>query len=96
MIQSMSQKRAKHSSSIMAYNHYIGHRNRPDCNPIENVWSLMKLKINKRPPTSINNFVFRIKKQWKNLPIEFAEKLVDSMKKRVPLLIERKGDYINY
>jgi len=68
----------------------------PDCNPIENVWALMKLKKNRQPPTSINNFVARIKKEWKNLSIEFAEKLVDSMKNRVELLIERKGDYINY
>jgi hypothetical protein len=56
----------------------------------------MKLKINKQPPTSINNFIIRIKKEWKNLSIEFAEKLVDSMENRVELLIERKGDYINY
>ena len=55
----------------------------------------MKLKINKRPLTSINNFVFRIKKEWKNLPVEFAEKLVDSMGERVQLLIARKGDYTN-
>jgi transposase len=68
----------------------------PDCNPIENVWALMKLKINRQPPASINNFFVRIKKEWKNLSIEFAEKLVDSMEKRVELLIERKGDYINY
>lgn len=68
----------------------------PDCNPIENVWALMKMKINKQPPTSIKNFVARIKKEWKNLPVEFAENLVDSMEKRVQLLIERKGDYINY
>ncbi|CAF2994437.1 unnamed protein product [Rotaria sp. Silwood2] len=54
----------------------------PDCNPIENVWALMKLKINQQSPTSINNFIARIKKEWKNLSIEFAEKLVDSMKNR--------------
>ena len=57
---------------------------------------LMKLKINKQPPTSVNNFVRRIKTKWKNLPIEFAEKLVNSMKHRVDLLIERERDYINY
>jgi len=68
----------------------------PDCNPIENVWALMKLKINRQPPRSINNFVGRIKKEWKDLSTEFAEKLVNSMKNRVELLIERKGDYINY
>ena len=68
----------------------------PDCNPIENVWGLMKLKINKRPPTSMKNFMERIKKEWKNLPVDFAEKLVNSMEHRIELLIERNGDYINY
>ncbi|CAM4964110.1 unnamed protein product [Rotaria socialis] len=34
----------------------------PDCNPIENVWSLLKLKINKQPRTSTKNFIRRIKK----------------------------------
>jgi hypothetical protein len=68
----------------------------PDCNPIENVWALMKLKINKQPPTSLNNFVRRIKNERKNLPAEFAENLVYSMNNRIDLLIERKGDYINY
>ena len=68
----------------------------PDCNPIENVWGLMKLKINKQPPTSMKNFMERIKKEWKNLPVDFAEKLVNSMEHRIELLIERNGDYINY
>ena len=68
----------------------------PDCNPIENVWSLLKLKINKEPPTSFVSFIKKIKKEWKNLSIEFAENLADSMESRVELLIERKGDYINY
>ncbi|CAF1996242.1 unnamed protein product [Rotaria magnacalcarata] len=68
----------------------------PDCNPIENIWSLLKIKINKQPPTSIKKFIRRIEKEWRSLPIEFAEKLVASMKYRVELLIERKGDYINY
>ena len=68
----------------------------PDCNPIENVWRLMKLKINIQPPTSMNNFMERIKKEWKNLPVDFAEKLVNSTEHRIELLIERNGDYINY
>jgi hypothetical protein len=56
----------------------------------------MKLRINKEPYISINNFIGRIKKEWRNLAIEFAEKSGDSMKNRVPLLVERKSDYINY
>ena len=35
-------------------------------------------------------------RRWLDLSTEFADKLVDSMEKRVQLLIERKSDYINY
>jgi len=56
----------------------------------------MKLRINKEPYISINNFIGRIKKERRNLAIEFAEKLVVSMENRITLLIEREGDYINY
>jgi hypothetical protein len=56
----------------------------------------MKLRINKEPYISINNFIRRIKKEWRNLAIEFAEKLGHSMEYRVALLTDRKSDYINY
>ncbi|CAF3005901.1 unnamed protein product [Rotaria sp. Silwood2] len=55
----------------------------PDCNPIENVLALMKLKINKQPLTSMKNFMARIRKEWKNLPVDFAAKLVNSMEHRI-------------
>ncbi len=34
----------------------------PDCNPVENVWALTKLKVNTQPPTSINSYFGRIQK----------------------------------
>jgi hypothetical protein len=33
----------------------------------------MELRINKEPYISINNFIERIKKEWRNLANEFAE-----------------------
>ena len=40
--------------------------------------------MNRRPLTSSNNFVVKIKeKEWKILSVYFAEKLVDFMGKRV-------------
>jgi len=56
----------------------------------------MKLRINKQPYVSINNFIGRIKKERRNLTIEFDEKLDGSTENRIALLIERKSDYINY
>jgi hypothetical protein len=37
----------------------------PDCKPIENVWELLKLRINKQPPKSINTFIGKIKNNGK-------------------------------
>ena len=40
---------------------------RKDWNPIENVWALMKLRINKEPYISINNFIERIEIRMEKL-----------------------------
>ena len=38
-----------------------------DCDPSENVWALMDLRINKEPYILINNFIERIKKRMEKL-----------------------------
>jgi len=68
----------------------------PDCNPIENVWQLVKLSLQKKNLKTPRSLARAIKKQWKALPQELAVKLVDSMKNRVSDVIENKGDYILY
>ena len=44
----------------------------------------------------MKNFTERIKNECKNLPVDFAEKSVNSMEHRIELLIERNGDYKNF
>ncbi|CAF1354373.1 unnamed protein product, partial [Rotaria sordida] len=48
----------------------------PDANPIENLWSLFKIKIAARKPKTMKDLQKSIYKEWNNLPTELASKLV--------------------
>lgn len=68
----------------------------PDANPIENVWGLMKAKLQGIQIHNTKQLASRLKKIWKNLSIDYAEKLVDSMDKRCGAIIDNGGDFIKY
>jgi transposase len=68
----------------------------PDVNPIENVWKVVKMSLEKKKLKDPKSLARAIKRQWKALPKEMAAKLVDSMKSRISDVIENKGDYILY
>ena len=68
----------------------------PDQNPIENVWRIMKIKISKKKIRTINGLRVQLAKEWKKLPNELAENLVESMKRRTATLIEANGNYTLY
>jgi len=68
----------------------------PDANPVENLWSLLKLKVAAQKPKTIKHLKKAIHKEWNDFPVELAAKLVRSMGKRVDDLIESKSEYILY
>lgn len=65
----------------------------PDQNCIENVWHVLKVRVSNRHPKNIKELVRVIKSEWASLSIEYAQKLVGSMPKRVQALIDAQGDY---
>ena len=68
----------------------------PDQNPIENVWRLMKINIQKKKIKSAHGLKVELGKEWNRFSPELATKLVDSMKRRVMALIDANGDYTMY
>jgi hypothetical protein len=68
----------------------------PDQNPIENVWRLMKIKIQKKKIKSVHGLKVELGKEWNRFSPELAAKLVDSMKRRVAALMYANGDYTMY
>ncbi len=70
--------------------------NSPDLNPIENVWNVMKQKVDQLHPSNLNQLEKDIKLVWSDLAQDLARNLVSSMSQRIAQVIERKGDSIDY
>ena len=68
----------------------------PDLNPIENIWALLKAKIQAKNCTTIKQLKSEIRKEWKALPNELAKNLINSLKKRLLAVIANNGDYTLY
>jgi len=68
----------------------------PDLNPIENIWSILKLKIAYKNIRTVKGLKAEIKKEWNKLSIQISRKLVQSMDNRISSLIKEEGDYTLY
>ena len=74
----------------------------PDLNPIENVFHLMNKALkkeaieNKITKESFEDFSQRCVKMTENFPVEIINKTIDSMHKRVNLMLKSKGQRIKY
>ncbi|EFN87394.1 Transposable element Tcb1 transposase, partial [Harpegnathos saltator] len=58
----------------------------PDANPIENVWSYLKMKLKGKRVFTFKQLCIKIKTIWRSLP-EYAENLVKNMQKRCQAII---------
>lgn len=70
----------------------------PDLNPIEHLWDHLKRQLNgyERHPTSMHELECRIEAEWKGIPKEVCEKLVNSMPHRISQVLQRKGGWTDY
>lgn len=68
----------------------------PDCNPIENVWSLIKARIRHKKIKTLKGLIRAIKFEWSSLTIEYARKLSESCVHRCEAVLANRGDWIPY
>ena len=76
----------------------------PDLNPIENLWAILKRRVEKRvhrlvakkKPVGLEVFQSIIRSEWEALDRNLLTSLVKSMKKRLELVIEKDGRKIKY
>jgi transposase len=71
----------------------------PDLNPIENIWSMVKLRLFRNydsPPKGIHDLWDRVQEVWDTLTVEDCRKVIDSMPKRCSDVIKAKGYWIDY
>jgi transposase len=70
--------------------------NSPDLNPIENLWSIVKSKVEKRMPKNLDDLENFMVEEWQNIPDSVLINLSNSMKRRCELIIEKNGERIPY
>jgi transposase len=72
--------------------------NSPDLNPIENLWSELKRRLGnyEEIPKGMLELWERVQVVWDNLVPEYCQKLIESMPRRMAIVLERKGKSIPY
>ena len=76
----------------------------PDLNPIENLWSIMKRRVEKKVNKALaqekqvtcSMFKGFIKSEWDNLELSVFLRLVDSMPNRIGEILMRNGRITKY
>lgn len=67
--------------------------NSPDLNPIENLWSILKDRLDARPrrPENLQQLERFLKEEWNKIPTETLQNLVFSMPSRIQAVLQSKG-----
>jgi len=66
--------------------------NSPDLNWMDNVWAIMKERLEERPPATLDALRKRIKKIWKELDQKDVQSMVKGMKKRLQGVVKGNGE----
>jgi len=68
----------------------------PDLNPIENLWSILKSRIESRLARSINEVERILKEEWEAIDTSLLQSLVASMPERCQSVIVSNGHKASY
>jgi transposase len=70
--------------------------NSPDLNPIENVWRLLKPRVQKRFPTTKEELITAIKEEWEKIEMREIQKYCVNMGERCQAVIEADGGHTRF
>lgn len=70
--------------------------NSPDLSPIENLWGIVKRKMQNARPNNAEELKATIRATWALITPEQCQKLIDSMPRRINAVIEAKGAPTKY
>jgi transposase len=68
----------------------------PDLNPIENIWAILKNKIEKTEPKNLQDLKRKIKKCWKDIPLKIIQSTIKSWKNRLESIKNLQGGMSKY
>jgi len=70
----------------------------PDLNPIEHLWGYLKRRLadHEFSPKRIHELWERVQVDWKGIPVEECQTLIERMPRRIEAVIKAKGGYTKY
>lgn len=68
----------------------------PDLNPIENLWSDLKKRVETHHCKNVEELEEAVKKEWERTDKDYCKKLVDSMPTRISQVLEYNGGATKY
>jgi hypothetical protein len=68
----------------------------PDLNPIENIWSILKRRVENQNPRTIEDLKLRLTEEWAGLEPELLSLLSHSMVDRCEKVKQNNGHKIDY
>ncbi len=68
----------------------------PDISIIENLWTILKKKIEGRQPTSINELWKVAEEEWMNIPNDTIKKLYESLPNQINAVLAAYGASTKY
>ena len=70
--------------------------NSPDLNPIENLWSILKRRVDKQKPTNSDKLQALIMQEWTAISQDLVQKLMDSMSGRIAEVLKKNSQHCKY
>ena len=68
----------------------------PDLNPIENLWGLLKLRVDARKPKTIDELRAISKEEWSAISMDAVRNTIRSLPARLQKVLAAEGGNIDY
>jgi transposase len=68
----------------------------PDLNPIENIWGILKTRVDRIKPKNKEELITAAKKEWEGIDMATIRRTIESMPRRIDAVIVNGGNKIDY
>jgi transposase len=68
----------------------------PDLNPIENIWGILKSRVDRLKPKNRDELITMAKQEWEGIDMDTVRRTISSMSTRIEAVIANNGNKIDY
>ena len=68
----------------------------PDLNPIENIWGVLKTRVDRKKPKTKQDLITVTMEEWESIDLVTVRRTIESMPRRIEMVIEKNGNKIDY